>query len=46
LNLQPFWQHFKALTSKQSPRMMEKNDIAKYINTYFEQKNDLKNTTI
>jgi hypothetical protein len=30
----------KALTTKPSPHMITKNDIAKYINTYFEQKND------
>jgi hypothetical protein len=39
LDPQPFWPHLKALTTKPSPHVMTKNYIAKYINTYFEQKN-------
>jgi hypothetical protein len=44
---QPFQPHFKVLITKPSLHVMTKNDITKYINTYFEQKNDfLNNITI
>jgi len=38
---EPSWPHSKALTIKPSPHVMTKNDITKYINTYFEQNNEL-----
>ncbi len=46
MNPQPSWPHLKALTIKPSPHMMTKNDITKYINTYFEQKMNFVNITI
>jgi hypothetical protein len=42
LNPKPSHPHSKALTIKPSPHVMTKNDVAKYINTYFEQKMILK----
>jgi hypothetical protein len=39
LNPQAFWLHSKVITTKPSPHVMTRNDIAKNINTYFEQKN-------
>jgi hypothetical protein len=46
LNPQLFPPHSKVLITEPSPRVMTKNDIAKYRNTYFEQKSDFLNITI
>jgi hypothetical protein len=40
LNPQLFHPHSKALTTKPSPHMIIKSDIAKYINTYLNNKSD------